>query len=635
MTKSFKNLSFSLLIATLSACGGGGDSGTVNPPVVVPPTTGGGTTNTAPTISFSSGELTLPENNTGSFSLTAEDADGDELTVTVTIADPAVLALSYENGVVTYTTSIISEGDKVITVTANVTDGTASASTTTIVTVTDTPNILPVITMSPSIVQMEGTIAKSSTLSIVTSDENEEDTLVVTVLSSNPEILTAIYTDGIVSLTSPTTVTENTEVTVSATVSDGHDSITVTSAVTLLYVDINNETPTISLVNSDENDMVVIFGEIRNEIAVVVTDKDSTDINWSIKSLEGIDAEDAVLDLVNYYGVEGSSIIMDMKQAPSSRLISFELILTVTDGITSVDKEFTLSLTKRPNGAPMFTISNRISGFVPVPTGTTRTVTYGFIDDASENIVMGDVTTWYGNEDNFTVTADHTAKTITIINNGAPIEETFGVLIEYTDGNYSGSAIFQFTSSVVLGALQNDTLDYIQVMYNKIEALKEYHEIGTFYSEVLENLNYVSEREALNFKRSVIITDDGNFSVTKSWLATLEALIVFGVWEDPTIINSYISGIETQYSFAESGYASSTYQIVNDMADLTNGFLPQISFENTLNEYDTVNNYFSRFTGNSAYGEVFDGKFVFKEEFEFLEAVLFKTASSARKAYEH
>ena len=633
MTNLFRNLSIALLVTTLSACGGGGDGGGDPKPPVVPPVVT--PTNNAPTISFSSGELSVPENNTGSFALTASDADGDELTITITSANPEILAITYADGMVTYTTAMISGGDKAITVNATVSDGKATANTSTVVTIIDTPNILPVITMTPSIFQMDGTVSKSSALSIVVSDEDMADTLTVNVSSSNPDLLTATYADGVVSLLSSTTVTENTEVTVTATVSDGHDSVSVESVVTLLYIDANNATPTISLVDSDETGMVVIFGEIRNEIAVVVADADSTDVTWSIKSLEGIDSPDAVLDLVNSYGVEGSSIIMDMKKAPSFRLISFKIVLTVTDGVTSLDKEFTLSLTSRPNGSPMFSISNRIAGFVPVPTGTTRTVTYSILDDAPENVVMGAVTTWYGDDTQFTVTADHSAKTITIVNNGAPLEATFGVLVEYTDGNYSGSAIFQFTSSVELGTLQKDTLDYIQVMYNKIEALKEYHSIGAFYSEVLENLNYVSESEALNFKRSVAITDNGDFSVTKSWLATLEALVVFGTWEDPAIVASYISGIETQYAFAESGYASETYQIVNDMADLTDGLLPQITFENTLNEYDTTNNYFSRFTGNSAYGEVVDGKFVFKAEFAFLEAILAKTEASARIAYEH
>ena len=173
---------------------------------------------------------------------------------------------------VTYTTAMISGGDKAITVNATVSDGKATANTSTVVTIIDTPNILPVITMTPSIFQMYGTVSKSSALSIVVSDEDMADTLTVNVSSSNPDLLTATYADGVVSLLSSTTVTENTEVTVTATVSDGHDSVSVESVVTLLYIDANNATPTISLVDSDETGMVVIFGEIRNEIAVVVAD---------------------------------------------------------------------------------------------------------------------------------------------------------------------------------------------------------------------------------------------------------------------------------------------------------------------------------------------------------------------------
>jgi hypothetical protein len=622
MKKLIKNISIVLLLVTLSACGGGSSDSKVPD-----------SKNINPTVSFSQGDIQILENSIGSIELSSSDGDGDSLIIQVTSSEPSVLTVTYLNGVVTLISSNVAV-DQVVQVTATVSDGKGgSANTSTYVTITDVPNSIPEVTMSPKAFQMEKN--SEATLTIDTYDA-DNDTLAIEVESSNKELLVVELQNGIILIkTSDAQITENTEVEVTATVTDGKDTTSETSIVTVMYVDPNNSSPTISLIDSDNNNMVVIFDEFINKIAVSTSDADSSDLTWSIKSLEGIDYSDAVLDLVNYYGVEGNSIVMDMKKSPTSKLISFSIILNVTDGLTSVDKEFTLSLSARPNSFPLFDIEGRISGFVPVPMGATKSFKYNIIDDVPANVVMGEISTWYGTDENYTITVDHLTKTITVTNNNAPLEDTFGILIGYEDDNYSGSAVFQFKSSVEFGALQNETLDYIQVMYNKIEALKEYQHIGTFYSEVLENLNYISEREALNFKRKLLTTDSGDFSVTESWLSTLEALIVFGTWQDPEIISSYKSGIETQFEFARQNYASMTYSTINDMSVLTENLLPMFAFKNTLNEYDTTNNYFSRFTGNPIYGDVVDGVFVFNAKYSFLNAILSKTEESAKEVYAH
>jgi hypothetical protein len=626
MKKLMKNVSTVLLLTALSACGGGSDGGDN---VKIPDKK-----NINPIISFSQGEIQIIENSTSLINLESSDIDGDTLTIDITSLDPSILKATYANGVVSLTSMNVTE-DQIVQVTATVNDGKGgSANTFMSVTITDIPNSIPEVTMSPKTFEMEKNSEATIALEVYDADS---DTLDVSVESSNTDLLTVeLQNDGLILLkTLDVEITENIDVTVTATVTDGKDTTINTSVITIVYVDPNNLAPKISLLNSDENDMVVIFGDTRNEIAVSTTDSDSSDVTWSIKSLEGIDSPDAVLDLVNSYGVEGNTIVMDMKSAPTFRLISFLIVLSVTDGTTTVDKEFTLSLTARPNGSPLFDIEGLISGFVPVPIGTTKSFKYSIVDDAPNNVVMGEVSIWYGTEENYTIAVEHSTQTITVTNNNAPLEDTYGILIAYEDYNYSGSAIFQFTSSVEFGTLQNETLDYIQVMYNKIEALKEYQYIGSFYSEVLENLNYVSEREALDFKRKMLTTDSGDFAVTRSWLATLEALVVFGVWQDPTIIESYKSGIDTQFEYARQNYASVTYSTINDMSILTESLLPVFAFENTLNEYDTTNNYFSRFTGNSIYGDVVNDKFVFNEKYSFLRAILAKTEESAKEAYSH
>jgi hypothetical protein len=621
MKNLLKNLSIAAILATtLTACGGGGDGGGTTKPPVTP-------TNTAPTISLAQSTISIVENTTSTFNVTTADANGDTLTVTVTSSNDSVLSTSVSDNVVTLTASEV-DVDTSVTVTVTVSDGKLTKSATATVLVTNL-TAAPTITLSQNVINLnEQTI---TTVDVTVADEDSTDLTVTATTDS--ELVTATYNEGVVTVSS-VDITEDVTATLTVSVSDGVNtpvSATATVNVAHVVVDPNNSAPTISLSGVDASNTLIVFGSTSNVIPVILADSEDSSLTWTIKSFEDS-------DFISSFAKTGDSITVTANTVSQGTMVDLDLVLTVSDGKVSVDQEFTLTLTTRPNAAPILAIADRMGGYVPVPLGTTRTVSYSITDDKPEEVVIDtELNHWFGEESAYTVSIDTVAQTITVTNVSASLGETFGVLLEYDDSNYGGQLGVQFTSSVEFGDLQRETLDFVQVMYNKVESLKEYQYVGQFYSDVVENLNYATESEARDFNQSIKVTDSGDFTVVKNLISTLEVVVSWGEGDGQDVdwINNYKTAITDQFAYAEANYAKTTYTAINEMADLTDGLLPTFVYESTINEYDTTNNLYSRFAGNATYGEYVDGVFVFSEEYKFLEAIVAKTTVSARQAFTH
>ena len=123
-------------LITISACGGGGGGGgdSYSAPVVP--------SNNAPTITNSTGNYSVPENQTSAFTVTASDPDGDSLTYSISGTDSSLFTIS-SSGVVTFNTApdyenpSDSDTNNVYDLSASVSDGSLSASKDFMVTVTN------------------------------------------------------------------------------------------------------------------------------------------------------------------------------------------------------------------------------------------------------------------------------------------------------------------------------------------------------------------------------------------------------------------------------------------------------------------------------------------------------------------
>ena len=121
----------------IASCGGGGGGGGSEDSYTPPAQTNG-----APTITNTVFNISVPENQTSAFTISASDPDGDSLTYSLSGTDSALFSVS-SSGVVTFNTApdyenpSDSNADNVYGVTATVSDGSLTDSESFMVTVTN------------------------------------------------------------------------------------------------------------------------------------------------------------------------------------------------------------------------------------------------------------------------------------------------------------------------------------------------------------------------------------------------------------------------------------------------------------------------------------------------------------------
>ena len=114
-------------LISISACGGGGGGGGDSYSAPVAPS------NSAPTITNTTGNYSVPENQTSAFTVTASDPDGDSLTFSISGTDSSLFTIS-SSGVVTFNAAPDYENpsdsgtNNVYDLSASVSDGSLSAS---------------------------------------------------------------------------------------------------------------------------------------------------------------------------------------------------------------------------------------------------------------------------------------------------------------------------------------------------------------------------------------------------------------------------------------------------------------------------------------------------------------------------
>jgi len=129
---------FGLLL--ISACGGGGGGGGSDSDSGMG--YGSGSSNTAPVITNSTFNISVVENQTSAFTVSATDANGDSLTYSLSGTDASLFQVS-SSGVVTFVTApdfenpSDADSNNIYLLTASVSDGTASDSESFTVTVTN------------------------------------------------------------------------------------------------------------------------------------------------------------------------------------------------------------------------------------------------------------------------------------------------------------------------------------------------------------------------------------------------------------------------------------------------------------------------------------------------------------------
>ena len=642
MNKNLRNIFFvALTTIGLAACGGGGDTtinnnigdgggnngggnngGGTNPPTNPP-------SNSAPVLTKPA-NVTMDENTTQTVTLSATDSNGDSITYTATSS--GAVSTNVSGNTLTLIASEVSSDTNVnISVTAS--DGEGGSDTETFrVTVNDVVvNTPPSVVLNPTDLELE--VDETQVVTATLSDEESTPaSLISEVAVSNPSIISAVLDNaGTVTVTALDTGVA----VVTYTVTDeGGMSSTAEVDVTVIESNTENEAPDFTIIGQSETSNEVSIYHDRVTVLNVAIDDPDSDAHYM--TLTNFDAIEGTLASMNGYEINDSNktISFDMDAMPNNldRLV-FEMDLTVIDDSENEEtKRYRLIVEKTDNAAPVFTFSDKVGAFVVVEQNGTKEFSYTIQDDDESKVNVTGIQYWYGDQSKFDVQLDTETKTITVTTNNVEVEDSYGFVLQYVDSSLTGNVNVELMVGAEFGADEQEMLELRNKMIKARESVKEYVYVGAFYSQVLENLGYITEQQAEDFIERLDVDDSESYGYARFnlYINNIDYYISIGEFKDQGFKSSYITIINNLYEQAQT-MGRTRYAIVNEMAALSNDTLPTVEFEGTVNEYDTENNYFSRFVGNTAYGEYVDGVWVFDTEYAFLEAINARKIQNAMK----
>jgi hypothetical protein len=620
MNKTLRNALFVTLTSIfLMACGGGG-GGTGG-------STGGGTgggtggSNVAPVLSKPT-SVTMDENTTTTVTLSATDSNGDTLSYSVQGND--TVTANINNRTLTLTANEVATTTTVI-VTATVSDGSLTDSEDISVTVNNViVNTAPVVELDLA----EFTLTKGQNKEVTsTITDAENDPFTITLGTSDSSVISVIDTSTGFEVTA---LNEGIAI-VTYTVTDSGNLSTV-SQVTVIVEEAINFAPDFTLLN-ENNQIVSVFHNREVTINVDIVDPDSDSHTLVMTSFE---ASNGDISLIESYNIDSTNktLTFDINSLPSNiENMTFDMVLRVTDSSDNeVTKYYELFVEKSENTPPLFTFSEKVGAFVMVGQDATTEITYTIEDDNASIVNVTGVEYWYGDQEKFNVTLDSENKKITITTTNAEIEDAYGFVLKYTDSSISGNVNVELLVTATFGAEEQQMLDLRNKMIKARESVKEYVYIGAFYSQVLENLGFITEQQAEDFVERLDVDDSegSQYSIFNLYIGNIDFYISRGNFKDEGFRDSYITVLNNLFEMSKT-VGQYRYEIINQMATISGDLLPAFTFEGSVEEYDSTNNYYSRFVGNALYGEYVNEVWVFNEEFLFMDAVLAQMVENAQR----
>ncbi|WKD23198.1 hypothetical protein NDQ71_16495 [Pseudoalteromonas sp. KG3] len=613
--KKLKSALVLALTLTLTACGGGGSDGN----------------NSAPTLTIVD-TTELDELTTKNLSFSTEDKDGDTVSVSVSSTSEYLSARISDSQLVLNANNVPKEEIAILEFVA--TDGKLSTTKTISVKIVDV-----------LVLDVSKTVSLNEYQSVEL-DVTLTEGLTPKVTSSNTEILLAKYENNKIILNA-FDVTEDIEVSVLVELEDSsnrHESETINVTV-LNNPDITDVDLSINIEKEkDEDDRVIIYSGVDEYLNIELFSTDEEDkLTWSLESYSANNELDK--DYLETVEKEGDLLKISVKyfDYTKSRL-DFNITLRVSSGRQFSEETFNVRVLDINNKVAKisFNESQTYNNFGIVEEGKITTFDLNILDDFPENVKLIPETVYvYQNNADITHKIDVENNTITINPNSAVVGDQYGILIFYNDIGYRSSFNLNFMVSHVIDEERKDILDLSEHFYKKIASLREYQYLAEFYAELLENENLLPNY----FVEKVIIgskTDDSGYYFSAIDIADyMSRCALFGEknYSDPdnciVYIDSYVESIESYIESAARTYTLKAYDYVNSLSTLPSNTLPKFEFEDSLYLYDTENNLYSRFNGNQKYGEFIDGEFVFSEEYEFLKAIVEKSAKQAFNVYDY
>ena len=298
--------------------------------------------NDPPVVNAGDDQDAVVEGSTVNLDATVTDTDTEDA-LTYTWTHNSTLSITLANDSVpdtTFTAPNVSE-ETDIEFTLTVSDGTATVSDKTIVTITDSPNDPPVVNAGDD----QDAVVEGSTVNLdaTVTDTDTEDALTYT-WTHNSTLSITLANDSVpdTTFTAPN-VSEETDIEFTLTVSDGTATVSDKTIVTI--TDSPNDPP---VVNAGDDQDAVVEGSTVN-LDATVTDDDTGDTltyTWTHNSTLSISFDD-------------SSAVDTSFTAPNvSEETDIEFTLTVNDGTVDVTDKIIVTITDSANSPPMVNAGN-------------------------------------------------------------------------------------------------------------------------------------------------------------------------------------------------------------------------------------------------------------------------------------
>ncbi|MDC1241702.1 cadherin domain-containing protein [Gammaproteobacteria bacterium] len=275
--------------------------------------------------------FSAPENQTAIGTVTATDADGDDVTFTVSGSELAITSA----GVLTFVSAPDYETKSSYTTTVTASDGTNSTTQDITVNVTNVNDNSPAFTSNATFSAEENQTA----IGTVTATDADGDGVTFTVSGSELAITSA----GVLTFAETPDYETKTSYTTTVTASDGTNSTTQDITVNVTNVNDNSPAFTSNATFSADDNQTSIG-------TVTATDADGDTITYSIS---GTDSESV--------SINSSSGVLTFNSAPNyESKTSYSIVASASDGVNETNQNITITI-NNINEAPAFTSSASFS----------------------------------------------------------------------------------------------------------------------------------------------------------------------------------------------------------------------------------------------------------------------------------
>ncbi len=586
-------------------------------------------TDTPPTLT-SLNNVELQERQTIKVAISASDADGDEIELTAS-SDSEQLTVSNTNSELSISVGRL-EADLETSIILTATANGKTVKKTIQVLAKNLPDNPPTLELDPPLLSIKE--ATSVTIMIVANDIDDDEMTITS--STSSDLLTVSNTDTELTVTASEIDNEVTEEVVVAVTANG-----VTTSKNLQVTITNNQAPTITLAGVDEHNVVTIYTDEAVTIPVILNDADGDQVTWGLaeefrSSFEEDHSNNPLRGVRNYhFDTENNVINIELDTVPAGSALKYNTFLWVNDGTEVVRTDFYIQGENRPNGAPVLRFDDQvIGGRVPVDIGSTTVVNYEIIDDNPEAIEFGEFVISSGDASKFILTHNKQAQTISITYNGTQSGEELVFGLPFTDVSSSGTFFLTAISRPAWSEWHDSMMAYVTEGRQKLAAGKEYAHIAAFYADVLENTGLITGLQAEEYRKRALVNDshDLDLFVLLRSLNVIEEYVTLGRWVEGDEVAT-VSTVEYRFGTLFLHYGKQAQAVVEELVTKSGNQLVSLPFIDSVHKYDADNSYFSHFTSDATYGSTVDGKWVFKEEYRFLQAIIEKTRSEITNAY--